>query len=151
MKRKQFLSVFFTSAVFYGVSFGIALFLIRRPPIDLLLFQTIFYGVGLGLFYAWCSIRGILNLPVEDTKEFFATLIVALARLGYDLVEQKQTGRTRQGQPIITLTFAGRSPAQKGRIIAQLNGDIAIIAGPKKILQQIEQFCSHKKGFCVLV
>src|SRR5258708_24913750 len=56
MKLTQFFYLFVVSAVFYGVTSGVAVQLVSGQPVEKSIFEGVFFAIGMGLFQAFLMV-----------------------------------------------------------------------------------------------
>jgi hypothetical protein len=134
MKLKQFFFLFVVSAVFYGVTSGVAVQLASGQPVEKSIFEGVFFAIVMGLFQAFLVVREWISIPFEDKQEFMAMVTVYLTQLGYDLEAQRETHFYLKAQTTTVLTYAPRSRSEKRKIVVRIKGNVATIMGPKKIV-----------------
>lgn len=135
MKLKQFFYLFVVSAVFYGVTSGVAVQLASGQPVKQSIFEGVFFGIVMGLFQAFLMVGEWVSIPFKDKQEFMATVTVSLAQLGYDLEAQRDTHLYLKAQTTTVLTYAPRSQSKKRKIVVRIKGNVATLIGTKKIVK----------------
>jgi len=135
MKLKQFFYLFGVSAVFYGVTYGVAVQLASGQPVEKSIFEGVFFAIAMGLFQAFLVVREWISIPFEDKQEFMSTVTGYLTQLGYDLEAQRDTHLYLKAQTTTVLTYAPRSRSEKRKIVVRIKGNVATLIGTQKIVK----------------